>query len=94
MRQRQIIKEAAEQVDIKQSEAKEIIESCISAISDNILSNNKIDIPDFGTFSLIKQKEKNASIPGKEQKVIIPEHYKLQFKVSESLKSEIQGLEK
>jgi nucleoid DNA-binding protein len=92
MRQRQVIKEAAEEFGLKQTEAKKIVDELIHQIEERVLQNKKVDIPDFGVFSLQKFKEKKASIPGKDDPVVIPEHYKLSFKIHDSLKELIQEL--
>jgi len=92
MRQRQIFKEIAETHNITQKNAKEIVNSFLDTCKKEIINFNKINIKNFGDIYLQKYKTKKAQIPGKTGGVVVPEHYKLQFKPAAKLKSEIVDL--
>ena len=94
MRQRQIIKEIAETVNLKQSETKQVIDCLIQEIRDSLMQKKHIEIRGFGNFELVKHKERESYIPHKKAKVTIPAHYRIHFRAGKKLKEELSRLKK
>lgn len=94
MRQRQIIKEITETTGCKKVEAQSVIDALIDNINQQLLSDNVVMINHFGSLSTTQYKQREVFIPGKKDLVTILPHRKVQFKISKTLKTEIQGLKK
>ena len=94
MRQRQVLKEIAKDLNIKQTTVKKVVDCFIEDLQRQLLDKNAVNIKEFGQFFLHEYKEKKAVIPNKKQPITIPSHLKAQFKSFSHFKNKINQLEK
>lgn len=86
MTKQDLIKQAALDANITQAEASTVVDSFLSSIGTALQQDGKLILRDFGTFSLLAQKERPGRNPHTGASLIVPAKNLVKFKVSEALK--------
>jgi len=82
-----LVKIVAEKAHMTNSEAERSIDSFLEAIKENI--NDKVQIRDFGTFSINKLSARVGRNPQTGESVDIPEKNRVHFKPSKAFKDSV-----
>lgn len=84
----------AERLDVTKKNASEIVEILLEEVKDELKKGNKVDLAGFGRFEVKKREKRSGFNPQTKEKIVIPSSKTLTFKVSKSLKDEINKKKK
>ena len=86
----ELIKDVANNLEnVSHKTTKEVIETFIEQMKENLVKKNTIQIIGFGTFSVSLTNERKGINPQTKKPITIPARHALKFKVSAPLKEEI-----
>jgi DNA-binding protein HU-beta len=89
MNKEDLVKLIADSTETSKSSAAKALDAVFSSISSALCAGEVIKIPSFGSFSVSVTKEKNGRNPKTGDLIVIPSSKKISFKVSKTLKDEI-----
>ena len=90
MNKAELIKKIADESKVPEGDTKKIIDELISEIKESLVNGEKVILPNFGTFVLVKRASKVFVNPRNGQKTNLPERTLPYFKASPKLKSKLQ----
>jgi nucleoid DNA-binding protein len=89
---KQLADQIAAEMDFTQIETKKIIEAFLEKLKTNLAAGNRVELRDFGVFSVKIRKSRLGRNPNKPQEVVtIPERKVVHFKVGREWKHRIVG---
>lgn len=86
---KKIVNQISKKTGIDSVETEVVIEGFLSVIQDTLLKGQSIELRGFGTFKLVRRKEKKARNPKKNLDVIVPERNVPVFKFTKDFKQKI-----
>lgn len=87
---KELVKKVAEELNIPQKEAQQVIEKTIDVIVKEVKNGNEVTILGFGTFKEKINKAKEGINPQTKTKIQIPASKTIAFKASSKLKEIIK----
>ena len=87
---RELVQRIAEKTGIQQVSAKEVIQSFLDEIINELARGNRLEFRDFGVFEPKSKAERVARNPRTGAKVQVPEKTTVKFKVGRLMKKRIQ----
>jgi DNA-binding protein HU-beta len=91
MNKREISEKMAKELMIKKFEVYNFIDLMIEIMVENLCQEKKIVLSNFGTFKVIKRKNKRVINPNNKQPLIIPAKKIVKFLPSKNLKKIVKG---
>ncbi len=91
MNKREISEKMAKELMIKKFEVYNFIDLMIEIMVENLCQGKKIVLSNFGTFKVIKRKNKRVINPNNRQPLIIPAKKIVKFLPSKNLKKIVKG---
>ncbi len=91
MNKREISEKMAKELMIKKFEVYNFIDLMIEIMVENLCQGKKIVLSNFGTFKVIKRKNKRVINPNNKQPLIIPAKKIVKFLPSKNLKKNVKG---
>lgn len=86
MNKAELVNYVADALEISKKDAKEVVTATIDGIVEGILTEGKVSLVGFGTFSAVKREARTARNPQSGEPVEVPEKYVPKFKPSNNLK--------
>lgn len=90
MTKREIIDVVARKAHLTRKAAKEAVESFLDEIVRALKKGEKVVLSGFGTFKVVKVKDKPVIVPGTKEKKIVKAHRAPRFSPGKSLKKEVR----
>ncbi|MBN1441922.1 MAG: integration host factor subunit beta [Planctomycetes bacterium] len=87
---RELVQRIAEKTGVQQISAKEVIQSFLDEIINELAKGNRLEFRDFGVFEPKSKAERVARNPRTGEKVKVPEKTTVKFKVGRLMKKKIQ----
>jgi DNA-binding protein HU-beta len=87
---KQIIKEIALQFDVSQKLAKEMVDSVIIGITNELINGDSVRIHNFGTFSKVSKPARKGRNPKTGEIIDIAAKTVIKFNPAKALKTEVQ----
>ncbi len=87
---RELVQRIAEKTGIQQISAKEVIQSFLDEIINELAKGNRLEFRDFGVFEPKSKAQRVARNPRTGEKVEVPEKTTVKFKVGRLMKKRIQ----
>ncbi len=91
-----LVNYVANALEISKKDAKEVVTATMDGITEGLVTEGKVSLVGFGTFSAIKREARTARNPQTGEAVEVPEKYVPKFKASNNLKAlllEAEGLD-
>lgn len=88
---RELVQRIAEKTGVQQISAKEVIQSFLDEIINELSKGNRLEFRDFGVFEPKSKAHRVARNPRTGDKVEVPQKTTVKFKVGRLMKSKIQG---
>jgi integration host factor subunit beta len=88
---RELVQRIAEKTGVQQISAKEVIQSFLDEIINELAKGNRLEFRDFGVFEPKSKAHRVARNPRTGAKVEVPEKTTVKFKVGRLMKKKIQG---
>lgn len=88
---RELVQRIAEKTGVQQISAKEVIQSFLDEIINELAKGNRLEFRDFGVFEPKTKAERIARNPRTGDKVPVPAKTTVKFKVGRLMKKKIQG---
>ncbi|KNG79236.1 HU family DNA-binding protein [Mycoplasma sp. HU2014] len=85
MTKKQLAKQLANELNLKQIDSYEYATKLFSLIAEELENGNKVEISDFGVFKPITTKSRTGFNPITKEKIEIPAKNTVKFKVSKKL---------
>ena len=90
MNNKEFINDLANRTKLGSREAASLVSATVSAIIGELMEENSIAIPGFGTLEVKKKLERVLVNPTTKQKMLIPPKMVVNFKPNTSLKSRVK----
>lgn len=90
MTKREIISLVAQKAHLTRKAAKEAIESFLGEITRALKKGEKVVLSGFGTFKVVKVKDKPVLVPGTKEKKIVKSHRAARFSPGKPLKKAVK----
>lgn len=87
---RELVQRIAEKTGVQQISAKEVIQSFLDEIINELAQGNRLEFRDFGVFEPKNKAQRVARNPRTGAKVSVPEKTTVKFKVGRLMKKKIQ----
>src|SRR5512136_78929 len=87
---RELVQRIAEKTGVQQVSAKEVIQSFLDEIIEELAKGNRLEFRDFGVFEPKSKAHRVARNPRTGEKVEVPEKTTVKFKVGRLMKKRIQ----
>ncbi len=87
---RELVQRIAEKTGVQQVSAKEVIQSFLDEIINELANGNRLEFRDFGVFEPKSKAQRVARNPRTGDKVQVPEKTTVKFKVGRLMKKKIQ----
>ena len=87
---RELVQRIAEKTGVQQINAKEVIQSFLDEIINELARGNRLEFRDFGVFEPKSKAQRVARNPRTGDKVQVPEKTTVKFKVGRLMKKKIQ----
>ena len=87
---RELVQRIAEKTGVQQINAKEVIQSFLDEIINELATGNRLEFRDFGVFEPKSKAHRVARNPRTGEKVEVPEKTTVKFKVGRLMKKKIQ----
>lgn len=88
---RELVQRIAEKTGVQQVAAKEVIQSFLDEIINELARGNRLEFRDFGVFEPKSKAQRVARNPRTGEKVEVPQKTTVKFKVGRLMKNRIQG---
>lgn len=93
MTKKEIVKTISEEIGLTQLKTKEIVQKTFDAIVDTLISDQRIELRNFGVFEVKKRAARKARNPRTGDKVDVPEKYVVTFKPGKEMEERVRLLE-
>jgi nucleoid DNA-binding protein len=94
MTKKEIVKTISEQIGLTQLKTKEIVQKTFDAIIDTLVTEQRIELRNFGVFEVKKRAARKARNPRTGEKVFVEEKYVVTFKPGKEMEERVGQLEK
>ena len=74
-----------EKVDITKAKAAEVTDAMLAVITESLKKGEDVNFLGFGKFEVVTVKARQSRNPRTGEKITVPEHKKVRFKVSKKL---------
>ena len=81
-----IIEMLFETTDISKNKANKFLKFFAEVVKETLTEREDIDLDGFGTFTTIEMPEKDAVNPQTNEKIVVPAHHQVRFRVSDDFK--------
>ena len=72
--------------DISKNKASKFLKAFASTIKDALTARDDVDLPGFGTFTTIEMPAKDAVNPQTHEKIVVPAHHQVRFRIDSDFK--------
>lgn len=90
MNKTDLVNALSEKTGIIKKDAKDMVDSVLEIITDNLKNDEKVSLSGFGTFKLVDRKERTGHNPRTGEEIKIPARKVLKFMPAKSLKDEVK----
>ena len=90
MNRKEIITEVANKLNCTKSDAELFIKAYEEVLLEAVSAGKKVRITDVGILSTIEVPEKNAVNPQTGERIVVPAHGKVRFRVAKELKARVK----
>jgi len=90
MTKKQIIELIASKAHLTKKAAREAVESFLAEITRALKKGEKVVLSGFGTFKIVKVKDKPVVVPGTKEKKVVKGHRAPRFSPGKPLKKEVR----
>lgn len=91
MNNKEFIAELAERVGYTVKDTQKLATNLINAMADAFQEDNAVQVPNFGVFETKKKMERIMVNPSTGQRMLVPPKLVLNFKPSQTWKSQLKG---
>ena len=91
---RELVKRVAKKTGHKQNVAKEIIQTFLDEVIEELARGNRLEFREFGVFDTIQKKERVARNPRTGETVRVPKKTVVHFKVGRLMKEKVRAIAK
>lgn len=92
MTKSQLIAEVAERIDVPKKRAEAIVNAVFDSMKQALLSDDRIELRGFGSFSIRNYDARTGRNPRTGEKVEVPPKKSVHFKVGKELKHRVDSL--
>jgi DNA-binding protein HU-beta/integration host factor subunit beta len=84
-----LVEKISEKTGLTQVDTKIVVESFFDAVAKTLQQGKNIEIRGFGRFKIKKRKARNARNPKTNERIVVPDGYKLVFESSRELRKRV-----
>jgi nucleoid DNA-binding protein len=92
MKPAEFIIELSKRLQLPKTEVARRLDDTVAVIAAELVKNNVVSVPNFGSFEVAKRNEKINVNPLNGKKMLIPPKLVVKFKVSPTLKDKIKDI--
>ncbi len=94
MTKKEIVKEISEKLGMTQLKTKEIVQHTFDAIVETLLTEERIELRNFGVFEVKRRKARKARNPRTGERVNVEPKYVVTFKPGKEMEEKVRRLDK
>ena len=91
---KELVNRIAEKTGVTKVVAKDVIQSFLDAITEELAAGNRLEFREFGVFETKERKERKAQNPRTLERVDVPAKRIVKFKVGRMMRQKVSGEEK
>ena len=91
MNNKEFINQLSERSGYDQKATQKLVNNVITAMSDAIVTDNSVIVPNFGVFETKKKMERVIVNPSTGQRMLVPPKLVLNFKPNQTWKDKLKG---
>jgi integration host factor subunit beta len=88
---KEIVKTISEEIGLTQLQTKEIVQKTFNTIVDTLLTEQRIELRNFGVFEVKRRASRRARNPRTNEKVTVPEKYVVTFKPGKEMEDRVKA---
>lgn len=88
-----LVAKLADNWDMTQSDARELLDVIIHVFNDNIAAGQRFSVPELGTFGTKTRKKRKSFNPHYEQYMMLPPKRVVEFNASKSIKEDLKKVD-
>src|ERR1700757_2233477 len=92
MTKKEIVKQISEQLRLTQLKTKEIVQKTFDAIVETLISENRIELRNFGVFEVKRRKARKARNPRTGEKVDVEPKNVVTFKPGKEMEERVRNM--
>ena len=93
MTKKEIVKAISEEIGLTQLKTKEIVQKTFDAIIDTLVTDQRIELRNFGVFEVKKRAARKARNPRTGERVDVAEKFVVTFKPGKEMEEKVRQLE-
>lgn len=91
MNKEDLVRELAERMEMTKVQANKVVDSFVRILVDGLVAGESIKIPGFASLTVVHKEAKEGRNPQNGEKIQIPATKKVSFKLSSTVKAELNG---
>ncbi len=90
---KEIVRIISEETGLTQLDAKKIVQKTLDAIVDTLVTEERIELRNFGVFEVKRRAARKARNPRTGEKVFVPEKFVVTFKPGKEMEARVRQME-
>lgn len=93
MTKKEIVRRISEELGLKQTDTKEVVQRTFDAIIEALATEQRVELRNFGVFEVKKRAARKARNPKTGEQVLVPARYVVTFKPGKEMEQRVKTLE-
>ena len=93
MTKKEIVRRISEELGLKQTDTKEVVQRTFDAIIETLAKEQRVELRNFGVFEVKKRAARKARNPKTGEKVLVPARFVVTFKPGKEMEHRVKTIE-
>jgi nucleoid DNA-binding protein len=93
MTKKEIVRRISEELGLKQTETKEVVQRTFDAIIEALATEQRVELRNFGVFEVKKRAARKARNPKTGDEVLVPARFVVTFKPGKEMEQRVKTIE-
>ncbi|MDA7905266.1 integration host factor subunit beta [bacterium] len=93
MTKKEIVRRISEELGIKQTDTKEVVQRTFDAIIEALATEQRVELRNFGVFEVKKRAARKARNPKTGEQVLVPARFVVTFKPGKEMEQRVKTIE-
>jgi len=93
MTKKEIVRRISEELGLKQTDTKEVVQRTFDAIIETLATEQRVELRNFGVFEVKKRAARKARNPKTGEKVLVPARFVVTFKPGKEMEHRVKTIE-
>ncbi|MDA7918746.1 MAG: integration host factor subunit beta [Mariniblastus sp.] len=93
MTKKEIVRRISEELGLKQTDTKEVVQRTFDAIIEALATEQRVELRNFGVFEVKKRAARKARNPKTGEEVLVPSRFVVTFKPGKEMEQRVKTIE-